>query len=244
MNTRQYVPNTITAMNLVSGMISVTETMNGNFVKASLFIFIAAVFDFFDGSAARWLNVRSEMGKQLDSLADVVSFGVAPGLIMYSLLRVNCEGGCNLLEKLHIIPYFAMLIPVCAAIRLAKFNIDTRQEVNFIGLPTPANAIFFASIPLILFLPSNALVSLKFMPDLMGSTRVLGILTVFFSYLMVSDFRIFSMKMKSISWKENQERYILLILSVLLIILFSFQAIPLIIGSYLLLSLIFQKKMA
>lgn len=244
MKIRQHIPNFITTLNLVSGLISITLVFSGELVLSALFIFIAALFDYLDGSIARLLKAYSEMGKQLDSLADVVSFGVAPGLIMFQLISANCNGSCNILERLHITPYFALLIPVCSALRLAKFNIDLRQEVNFIGLPTPANGLFFASVPLILFLQPQifSIIRLEFLSDFFSNTRVLAILSVFFSYLLISEFRIFSMKFKTLSWKGNEVRYVFLILAVLFVILFSLAAIPLIILLYLLISLLFQRS--
>ncbi|MFA5727726.1 MAG: CDP-alcohol phosphatidyltransferase family protein, partial [Saccharofermentanaceae bacterium] len=137
MNLRRYIPNTLTTCNLICGLLSVTFTLEGNLVFASLL--------------ARLLKAYSELGKQLDSLADLVSFGIAPGIIIFKMLSVHCAGSCSMFDNLHITPYIALLIPVCSALRLAKFNIDLRQEVNFIGLPTPANALFFASIPLVLY---------------------------------------------------------------------------------------------
>ncbi len=246
MNPKQHIPNFITMLNLASGVISITAVMQGNLVWAALFIFLAAVFDYLDGTAARLLDARSEIGKQLDSLADVVSFGVAPGLIMFQLLMFQCEGGGNMLEKFHIIPYFALLIPIGSALRLAKFNLDTRQEVNFIGLPTPANALFFAAIPLILFVPAEkmSLISLPFLVEFFSGIKVLAILTVFFSYLLISDFRLFSMKFKSMKMEGNEARYLFLGISLVLLVLFSFQAIPFIIGVYLFLSMAFQKSSA
>jgi len=202
------------------------------------------VFDFLDGMAARLLDARSEFGKQLDSLADVISFGVAPGLLIFQMISIHCAGSCNILEKSGIAPYFALLIPLCAALRLAKFNIDIRQEEHFIGLPTPANALFFASVPMIIFLQPDlfSIIPLDFMIVFFSNTRVLAMLAVFFSYLMISDFQLFSMKFKTMSWKGNEARYIFIILSVLLVILFSLSAVPLIILSYLILSMGFQKK--
>lgn len=246
MNWKQHIPNALTAFNLVSGLLAITLILEGDLVVASLFIFIAAIFDFLDGTAARLLDARSELGKQLDSLADLVSFGVAPGLIMFTLLSAGCEGSCNILEQYHITPYFALLIPVCSAFRLAKFNIDLRQEDHFIGLPVPANAIFFASIPLILFFqtPQYSLVPLGFFADFFTNSRVLSILTVLFSYLLVSDFHLFSMKFKQMGWKGNEIRYIFLILAGGYLLLFSLCAIPLIIVSYLVISLMFQKQIA
>ncbi|MEI6884599.1 MAG: CDP-diacylglycerol--serine O-phosphatidyltransferase [Bacteroidota bacterium] len=244
MKIKYYIPNFVTLLNLGSGMLSITSMMSGQVVWAAVFIFIAAVFDFLDGTLARLLDARSELGKQLDSLADVVSFGVAPGIIVFNLLSANCAISCNALDRMHITPYFALLIPLCSAVRLGKFNLDLRQTVNFIGLPVPANAIFFASIPLVLFLQPHiySLIKLDFFMDFFANSRVLVILTVFFSYLLVSDFKIFSIKFKTMGWAENMKAYILLILSLVLLLLFSLNAIPLIILLYLLLSIIFQRS--
>ena len=242
MKIKQYIPNTLTTLNLISGLISLTLTFQGKYWQASLFIFIAAVFDYLDGNAARILKAYSELGKQLDSLADMVSFGVAPGIMIFEMLWVHCSGSCNALERMHITPYLAMLIPVCSALRLAKFNIDLRQEVNFIGMPTPAIGIFFASVPLVLFVQPNlfSLIHLDFLVNFFANTRILTILVVFFSYMLISDFRIFSLKCKSFAWKGNQLRFILVISAVILFILFFLSAIPMIIILYVLMSIFFQ----
>jgi CDP-diacylglycerol---serine O-phosphatidyltransferase len=244
MSIKSNVPNFLTICNLICGVVSVTLVLEGNIVLAAVFIFIAGVFDYLDGTSAKLLNARSLLGKELDSLSDVVSFGVAPGIIIYQLLSVPCAGSSNILERMHIIPYFAILIPVCSAIRLAKFNLDIRQEENFIGLPTPGNAMFFASIPLIILLQPRvfSIIPLDFMVTFFSNTRVLTILTVFFSYLLISELRLFSMKFKTMDWKSNQVRYIFLIISVLLLLLFSISAIPLIIVAYIFLSLGFQRN--
>ncbi|MBN1199771.1 MAG: CDP-diacylglycerol--serine O-phosphatidyltransferase [Bacteroidales bacterium] len=246
MTWKQNIPNALTAFNLVAGLIAITFVLDGNLVIASLFIFLSALFDYLDGTAARLLDARSELGKQLDSLADLVSFGIVPGLIMFKLLSAGCDGSCNLLERYHITPYFALLIPVCSAFRLAKFNIDFRQEEHFIGLPVPANAIFFASIPLILYNQSNqfTFIPLDFFSSFFSNTRVLAILTVLFSYLLVSDFHLFSMKFKKMRWEGNEVRYTFLALAVIYLVLFSLCAIPLIILTYFVLSLFFQKRIA
>jgi CDP-diacylglycerol--serine O-phosphatidyltransferase len=238
----RHIPNTLTTLNLVCGLVAITLTMKGSYPQASAFILAAALFDFLDGNAARLLKAYSELGKQLDSLADLVSFGVAPGILMFHLLESGCAGSCNALERMHITPYFALLIPVCSALRLAKFNIDLRQEVNFIGLPTPANAIFFASIPLVLWVQPGlfSLIQVHFLESLFSNTRVLTILVVFFSYLLISDFKIFSLKFKHLGWKGNQLRFMLLALSALLLILLSLSAVPLIIMLYVLMSVFFQ----
>jgi len=246
MKIKQYIPNTLTTFNLLSGLISLTLTFEGNYVYASFFIFIAAVFDFLDGNAARLLKAYSELGKQLDSLADVVSFGVAPGIMIFRMMSDQCAGSSNALEQMHITPYFAMLIPVCSALRLAKFNIDLRQEVNFIGLPTPASAIFFASIPLVLYTQPVlfSLIHLDFLITFFSNTRILTILAVFFSYLLISEFKIFSMKFKSLVWNGNQLRYVFLISSLVLFVLFFLSAIPIIIILYILISIFFQNYIA
>jgi CDP-diacylglycerol--serine O-phosphatidyltransferase len=241
---KKHIPNALTTLNLVCGLFSITMVFQNHLVWAAAFIFLAAVFDYLDGTAARLLKAYSEMGKQMDSLADVVSFGVAPGIIIFQLLSLNCTS-CNILERWHIIPYFAFLIPVCSALRLAKFNIDPRQAVNFIGLPTPANAIFFASIPLILLIQGriHTFIELDFMVALFSNPRVLAVLSVFFSYLLISEIHLFSMKFISMSWKGNEHRYIFLILSLILLVIFSISAIPMVILLYLLLSVAYQKKM-
>jgi len=171
---KKHIPNILTILNLICGLISITQVLQYHLIWAALFIFIAAVFDYLDGTAARLLKAWSELGKQLDSLADLVSFGVAPGLIIFQLLSNRCSNGCNILERWNVIPFLALLIPVCSALRLAKFNIDLRQEVNFIGLPTPANAIFFASIPMILQIQDriHTFIQLDFMVALFSNPRV------------------------------------------------------------------------
>lgn len=248
MKIKQHIPNTLTILNLVSGLISLTLVFKATegkeiyYVYAALFIFIAAVFDFMDGNAARILDAYSELGKQLDSLADLVSFGVAPGIMIFQMISSHCGASCNMFEQLHITPYFAFLIPVCSALRLAKFNIDLRQEVNFIGIPTPANAIFFASIPLVLYIQPGllCLIHLDFLVTFFSNTRILTILVVFFSYLLISDFKIFSIKFRNLAWKGNELRFVFLISSLILFVLFFLAAIPIIIVLYILMSIFFQ----
>lgn len=245
MNFRRSIPNFLTLCNLAAGVVSITLVIRGDLVWASAFIFIAALFDFLDGTAARLLDARSEMGKQLDSLADIVSFGIAPAIIIFMLLSAGCEGSCNVLERWGITPYFALLIPLMSALRLAKFNIDLRQEENFIGMPTPANAVFFASVPLVILLGHRfyPMVRLDFMQEFFTNTRALALLTVLMSYLLVSDFRMFSLKFKTHSWKGNEPRYLFLALTVVFLVSFSVAGIPLSILCYFLLSLVFQKQL-
>ena len=245
MNFRRNIPNFLTLCNLAAGVVSVTLVIRGDLVWASVFIFIAALFDFLDGTAARILNARSEIGKQLDSLADVVSFGVAPGVIIFTMLSAGCEGSCNVLERWGVTPYFALLIPLMSALRLAKFNIDIRQEENFIGMPTPANAIFFASVPLVVLLGHRfyPLVQLDILQGFLSNTRALALITVLMSYLLVSDFRMFSLKFKTSGWNGNEPRYLFLAVTIALLVVFSVGGIPLAILAYFLLSLIFQKQL-
>lgn len=205
----------------------------GNLLFALLWIVAAAVFDFFDGLAARALKAYSPMGKELDSLADVVSFGVAPGMILFTSLRIwasSSSAGC----LSEYIPYLAFLVPAFSGLRLAKFNIDERQTTSFIGLPVPAHALLW----------SSAAYSLQEWL-LSGQTWVAVVMIAAFcatSYLLVSEVPMFSLKIKSLSWKGNELRYILIIASALLIISFGFIGISGAILLYILLSVMGGKK--
>lgn len=233
MNIRKYIPNTITCLNLVSGCIASVMAFEGNLLFALLWIVAAAVFDFFDGLAARALKAYSPMGKELDSLADVVSFGVAPGMILFTSLRIwasSSSVGC----LSEYIPYLAFVVPAFSGLRLAKFNIDERQTTSFIGLPVPAHALLW----------SSAAYSLQEWL-LSGQTWVAVVMIAAFcatSYLLVSEVPMFSLKIKSLSWKGNELRYILIIASALLIISFGFIGISGAILLYILLSVIGRKK--
>lgn len=233
MNIRKYIPNTITCLNLVSGCIASVMAFEGNLLFALLWIVAAAVFDFFDGLAARALKAYSPMGKELDSLADVVSFGVAPGMILFTSLRIwasSSSVGC----LSEYIPYLAFVVPAFSGLRLAKFNIDERQTTSFIGLPVPAHALLW----------SSAAYSLQEWL-LSGQTWVAVVMIAAFcatSYLLVSEVPMFSLKIKSLSWKGNELRYILIIASALLIISFGFIGISGAILLYILLSVIGGKK--
>lgn len=233
MNIRKYIPNTITCLNLVSGCIASVMAFEGNLLFALLWIVAAAVFDFFDGLAARALKAYSPMGKELDSLADVVSFGVAPGMILFTSLRIwasSSSAGC----LSEYIPYIAFVVPAFSGLRLAKFNIDERQTTSFIGLPVPAHALLW----------SSAAYSLQEWL-LSGQTWVVVVMIAAFcatSYLLVSEVPMFSLKIKSLSWKGNELRYILIIASALLIISFGFIGISGAILLYILLSVMGGKK--
>lgn len=227
MAVKKYVPHIITCCNLVSGCISLMEAMKENWTAAAICIIVSAVFDFFDGFFARLFKAKSSIGKELDSLADIVSFGLAPGMILYTWLT-HClmdirPSAINGFTK--FLPMLALLVPVLSAVRLAKFNTDSEQEVEFVGLPTPANAFFLGFLP-----QAAAKVAL-----LNNFWVVLG-LTVLFALLLLIPIPMFSLKFRNLKWKGNEVRYILIIIAVILIPLLRFGAFPLIILTYLFLS--------
>ncbi len=229
---KKHIPNTITSLNLVCGCIGIGMVFQGDLENASYLMLLAAVFDFLDGFVARMLKVSSAFGKEMDSLADLVSFGVLPGLIVFVMLN-----GCvdETTTYVRYFPYIAFLIPVFSGLRLAKFNIDERQGDSFIGLPTPANALFFASFPLILTYQSDEFVMIS---GLISKPVVLMLLSVLMSLLLVSGLRLFALKFKSFSIKGNEIKYLFLLLSLLLVLVMQYAAVPLILIFYILLSLI------
>ncbi len=222
----KHLPNAITCLNLFSGCCGVWLAFNGNFVGATFAVILSAFFDFMDGMVARLVNAYSEMGKELDSLADVVSFGLVPGAMIFYMLSPD--------GNVENYTFLAFLIPIFSALRLAKFNIDDRQTTSFIGLPTPANAIFWAGI------------ALSFSDWFSANYLVLIGLTALFSYLLVSEVPMFSLKFKNLSWKDNKLQFIFLGVSLLLIILLQLDAIAPIILWYIILSIIvaFMQKSA
>jgi CDP-diacylglycerol--serine O-phosphatidyltransferase len=209
------------------GIVSVFQN-DLNF--AAYMIGLAAVLDFGDGFAARILKSFSAIGKELDSLADCVTFGVLPGMIMYKLLQRSLMHDKYSIELFVLLPYLAFLISIFSALRLAKFNVDTRQTDSFIGVPTPANALFIGSLPLILWqYPHwNAYIL---------SPYALIAYVLVMSFLMVSEIPLFALKFKDFTWTNNRVRYIFLIASLALIVFFQFAALPLIIALYIVLSL-------
>jgi CDP-diacylglycerol--serine O-phosphatidyltransferase len=246
MELKKHIPNAITCLNLVCGCLSVYCTFRYSILWAGGFIFIAAVLDFFDGFAARMLNVKSEIGKQLDSLADVISFGLAPGIIMLKLLELSfiAAPSCGMVCK--YMPFIALIIPVFSALRLAKFNIDTRQSDTFIGLATPANALLIASLPFLLseWGVSDIFPFKAYLFFFVLNPYVLVCYTIIFSYLLVSEVPLFAMKFKNFKWIDNKLIFIFLGISLILILLFYFAAVPIIIFLYIILSMInnFNKK--
>lgn len=232
---KKHIPNTITLLNLVCGCLAIISTFHKTFELTALLVIIAAVLDFFDGFAARMLQVHSELGKQLDSLADMVTFGVVPGFVMYQLIIFDIGSSNSYLgpnEPIWYLAYAALLIPVFSAYRLAKFNIDTRQHDSFIGLPTPANALFICFLPMLMFPDHNFIATWLLKP------YILIALCLVQSYLMIAEIPLIALKFKHFKPEGNQWRYALLILALLFILLFKQRAIPLIIILYVILSLI------
>lgn len=231
---KKHIPNFITSLNLFSGCIGTIFAFNGDLKTAAFFVVLSAVFDFFDGFVARLLNVKSEIGKELDSLADMISFGFLPGMVMFQLITqsLNQTSSFTDTDLISYLPYLAFLITVFSALRLAKFNIDTRQSVDFIGLNTPTNTLFIVSL---------AFVKEDY-PLLMGSTALLLAITFLMSYLLIAEFRLFSLKFTSTKWVENQYKFIFLILSGLLILILQFVAIPIILVLYISLSYLHFKN--
>lgn len=222
MSLKQHIPNTITCCNLVSGCFSIMFSFLDMPVMAAAMIFAAGLFDYLDGFAARLLKSHSPIGGELDSLSDVVSFGVAPAFIMFQLMG-GLWFGC-----------FAFMLPVFSAVRLAKFNIDDRQTTSFIGLPTPPMAIFMASLPLA-FWQLGILGQPVLNPYL-----CLGIV-VLFSVLMVCNRPFFSFKMKTLNWEDNKLRWIFLGLALADFVAFRFVALPFILLGYILMSVLFYR---
>ncbi|MDG1672767.1 MAG: CDP-diacylglycerol--serine O-phosphatidyltransferase [Flavobacteriaceae bacterium] len=233
---KAFVPNFITLLNLLSGGIAVIFAVKGDLSTAALFVFFGIFFDFFDGFLARKLNVSSEMGLQLDSLADLVTSGLVPALVLVNLIELSIlpwqDTNCFL-------PYLGLLVLLCSAYRLAKFNISTEQSQFFIGLPTPANALLIMSLPLVLDYQNsdsyNALILNPFF---------LVVVTLLSSFLLNAPVKLIALKFKTWNFSENASKYILIIFSLVALILFKFAGIPLIIIFYIMLSLINPPKNA
>jgi CDP-diacylglycerol--serine O-phosphatidyltransferase len=232
---KKHIPNMLTLLNLLCGCLAIISTFHKSFELTAILLMMAAVFDFFDGFAARLLGVHSELGKQLDSLADMVTFGVVPGFVMYQLIIYAIGSGAAYLgpdEPVWYLAYAGMLIPLFSAYRLAKFNIDTRQSDQFIGLPTPANALLISFLPLLMIPEGNAIAEILLKP------YVLITLCAIQSYLMVAELPMIALKFKSFGWKGNEWRYFLLLLSAVVVLLIKQKAVPFIIILYVVLSLI------
>lgn len=232
------IPNILTLLNLLSGTIAVIYAVKDELIIAALFVVIGIFFDFFDGFAARLLKVQDNFGKQLDSLADVVTSGVVPGIVMFQLFQaesvdvnIDIESISWAVKKVTLLPYFGLLITLASAYRLAKFNIDDRQTNFFIGLPVPAVALVVVSLPLILNYSS-----IEFVTNLIQNRWFLIALTLLLCYLMNAEIPLFSLKFKDYSWKNNKVKFVFILLTALLCVLLQFIAIPIVILVYVLLS--------
>ncbi len=255
------IPNLFTAFNMLSGIGAILLVMIGQVQYAPYFIFLGALFDFFDGFLARKLGVTGELGKQLDSFADMITFGLAPGFIMWNMLILgqhllqqeqwidsftfNNHQAMNLyihhlqnqpLNWSILMPFIGFTIPFFSMFRLAKFNLDTRQSYHFIGLPTPINAIFFTFFPLFLFHEFPGIHESGWL--FLVHPILLSALTIVFSILLVSELPLLALKFKGFGWKNNQVKFIFLITSVIFIVMIKILAIPLIMLFYFIFSFI------
>lgn len=235
-HTLAFIPNLFTLSNLVCGVLGIYFAFDNQLTTAFYLMLLAALFDFMDGFLARLLKVSGELGKQLDSLADLVTFGVLPGAMIFAIqgMLLNVEDGnfqhLNFLQWSMLIS--PMLVPLFSALRLAKFNIDTRQSEAFIGLPTPANALFMASLSI------NLIEESKLLPAFIFQPLSIAVIVVLFSLLLVSELTLFALKFKNFGWKGNEIRFLFLLLSLLIILLFRLPGITYIILLYLLLSFV------
>lgn len=245
MNIKKHIPNAITCCNLLCGCLALVQAFEGNLVYAAYLVGMGAIFDFFDGFAARMLKVSSPIGKDLDSLTDMVTFGVVPGIVMYKLLSISFiqqelaqfEGVSGIVKGMpddlyndRYIYYIPFIIVIFSAIRLAKFNNDTRQTDSFIGVPTPAVALFICALPLILNHNNHY--------DFIFNPYLLSITSVILSFLLISELPLFALKFKHFKWTGNETRFVFLGLSLVMLITLQFVGIPLIIIMYILLSVI------
>ena len=229
---KKHIPNTITCCNLISGCIATYWAFQGNYELALLFIVIGAVFDFFDGMTARLLHVSSPIGKELDSLADDITFGFAPSAIIFSWLS-----GYSFHELPYpiafLMPFSAFIMAAFSALRLAKFNLDERQAMGFIGLPTPANALFWGSL-------------IVGAGDFLASSPyyIYGVVaTVFvFSYLLIAEIPMFALKFKTWGWKGNEVKYIFLLTCIPMLALLQVSGLATVIAWYVILSVFTQRK--
>ncbi len=223
---RRNIPNALTCGNLLCGCIGVVEAFHNNLILSCLLIGVALIFDFLDGFIARLLKVTSPIGRDLDSLADMVTFGLLPSIIMYQLLMQSIPDLFGIWKA-----YAAFVIAIFSAIRLAKFNNDPRQSDSFIGVPTPANAMLIASLPLIVHTES------AFWKEIIINTTNLLILSALMSYALIMELPLIALKFKNFGWKGNESRFFLIGITVLLLTTLKFLAVPAILIVYVLLSI-------
>lgn len=238
MNIKKHIPNALTLLNLLSGLLALIAIFNGFYDHAFLFVSLGIFFDFWDGFLARKFGVAGPLGVQLDSLADMVTSGVVPGLLMYKLFDTIQQNQPEymLTEEtfyMGIIPYFGFLITLASCYRLANFNIDTRQTNSFIGLPTPANAMLVMSIPMIQYFGRY-----EWINGALDNPYVLLVITLVSTFLLNAEIPLFSLKFKKLNWAEAKLQICFVAFAVIMLVLFKFIAIPLIIISYIILSLV------
>lgn len=238
MSFKKQIPNFITFLNLIAGLLALIHAFNGNYNEAFSLVCLGIFFDFWDGFFARIFNAQSPLGVQLDSLADMVTSGVVPGVVMYKMLSDIQENQdiYTLTPDTYymaVVPYIGFIITVASCYRLAKFNIDTRQTDSFIGLPTPANALLIMSIPMILFANQY-----EWLSDILSNPYFLVGLSFLSAYLLNAEIPLFSLKVKYFSWDKNKLQVLFLVISAVLVVLLQYLAIPIIILFYVLLSVI------
>jgi len=218
---KKHIPNSLTSLNLLCGMLGIYFVLGGEITYGAYFIFIAAFFDFLDGFVARILKVHSEIGKQLDSLADLVTFGVLPAFILFKMISKNTNS--------EFLPFLALIVGIFSAIRLAKFNVDARQSDRFIGVPTPANALLICTLPF----------TADRFPAISGTLQnpffLIGFAVVM-SFLLVAELPLIALKFKNFRFSDNAFRYLVLIIGIVCLIAFGLGGIPFVILSYILLS--------
>lgn len=235
---KKHIPNCITLLNLSAGVIAILFATQNHLEEAAYFVFLGIILDFFDGFLARLLKVQSELGVQLDSMADMVTSGVVPGIVMFQLL-LNTGSDWNVVNYLsnfpavNYVPFLGIMLTLAAGYRLAKFNIDDRQDHDFIGMPTPALALFVLSLPLISVHGSQ-----DWAISLVENPYFLVIVTLLGSYLMNCNLPLFSLKFHSILLKDNWEKFLFMLVSIILILVFQITAVPIIIIFYIFLSMV------
>lgn len=237
----KFLPNLLTLLNLLSGCLAVVYAVNNQIKFAVFFVMLGIFFDFFDGFAARLLKVQSDLGTQLDSLADMVTSGVVPGVVMTQmLLKASSQEPLGFTDGFENFPYLALLgfsITLASCYRLANFNIDVNQKENFVGLPTPANALFILSLPLMQMYEEYYYVSY-----LLENEYLLILVTILSCYMLNAKIELFALKFKTFGFVENKLKYVFLAISLVLITVLKLAALPLIILCYLALSMVSNQR--
>ncbi|WP_205728607.1 phosphatidylcholine/phosphatidylserine synthase [Flavobacterium sp. J27] len=235
------IPNTFTLLNLLCGLIAILCLSNGFYDDAFKFVCLGIFFDFWDGFLARKLNAQSDLGLQLDSLADMVTSGVVPGILLFRLIDSLQQNRPEFMVTedqfyLGILPYLGFLVTLASCYRLANFNIDSRQTNSFIGLPTPANTLLIMSIPMIQYVDNY-----HWLVKILENPYVLVLIAIVSSYLLNAEIPLFSLKFKKFSWKESKLQILFVLFAAILLVLLSFIAIPIIILSYIIISVVVNR---